>query len=109
MNNETINNFLKQDVYKRQHKALADLMTIHGHPISENEDLTICHPDNVWKKKTLKRGTFVIRDLYEPIFVNGRLVYKAVSYTHLDVYKRQIKYIALTVIVRVSIFMMSCF
>ena len=64
-------------------------MTIHGHPISENEDLTICHPDNVWKKKTLKRGTFVIRDLYEPIFVNGRLVYKVPDLNEIRRYSQQ--------------------
>ena len=74
---------------KENHKALADLMTIHGHPISENEDLTICHPDNVWKKKTLKRGTFVIRDLYEPIFVNGRLVYKVPDLNEIRRYSQQ--------------------
>ncbi len=74
---------------KETHMAIADLMTVHGHAISEDEDLTICHPDNVWKKKTLAKGTFVIRDLYEPIFVDGRLVYQVPELEAIRAYSRE--------------------
>lgn len=61
---------------KETGKAIADLMTLHDHKINENEDLTIYHPENVWKNKTLNKGTYIIKDLLEPIFVDGKLVYE---------------------------------
>lgn len=62
---------------KESGKALADLMTLADEILDENEDLTIYHPMNTWKHKTLEKGTYEIRDLLVPIIQEGQLVYEA--------------------------------
>lgn len=62
---------------KESGKALADLMTLADEVLNEDEDLTIYHPMNTWKHKTLEKGTYEIRDLLVPIILNGQLVYEA--------------------------------
>ena len=74
---------------KDNHKAIADIMTIAGHSINEEEDLTIYHPDNMWKNKTLKKGTYFVKDLYEPIFVGGQLVYEVPDLKAIREYSKQ--------------------
>ena len=64
---------------KETNKAIADLMTLHDEVLDENEDLTIYHQMNSWKYKTIEKGTYYIRDLLVPIFVDGQLVYDAPS------------------------------
>lgn len=64
---------------KETNKAIADLMTLHDEVLDENEDLTIYHQMNSWKYKTIKKGTYYLRDLLVPIFVDGQLVYDAPS------------------------------
>ena len=60
---------------KESGKAAADLMCIHGEKISEDQDVTIYHPESIWKNKTFVKGTFALRSLLEPIFEQGKLVY----------------------------------
>lgn len=60
---------------KESGKAVADLMTLYDEHIDPKEDLTIYHQMNSWKNKTLRGGTYEIKDLLEPVFVNGQLVY----------------------------------
>ncbi len=58
-------------------KAIADLMTLHDEVLDPTQDLTIYHQMNSWKYKTIEKGTYYIRDLLVPIFVDGQLVYDA--------------------------------
>ncbi len=60
---------------KSSNKAVADLMTLYDEFIDPNQDLTIYHQMNSWKNKTLSGGTYEMKDLLEPIFVGGKLVY----------------------------------
>lgn len=60
---------------KESKKAVADLMTLYDETIDVSQDLTIYHQMNSWKHKTLPAGSYEIKDLLEPIFVNGKLVY----------------------------------
>lgn len=63
-------------LYDKESKmAVADVMTLHDEILDPTCDLTIYHQMNSWKHKTIKGGTYEIRDLLEPIFVNGQLVY----------------------------------
>ena len=68
-----------KDLYRiydaKTHMALADLMTLNGEIINPDEDLTIYHQLNAWKNTTIEKGTYLIQSLYEPIFINGKLVY----------------------------------
>ena len=36
-------------------------------------------PVNTWKRKELEKGTYIVRELLEPIFINGECVYKSDS------------------------------
>ncbi len=60
---------------KESGKAIADLMTLYEEQIDSEKDLTIYHQMNTWKNKTLKGGSYTMRDLLEPIFIDGKLVY----------------------------------
>ena len=51
-------------------------MTIHGEALDPNRDLTIYHQMNSWKNKTIAGGSYILRDLLEPIFLHGELVYE---------------------------------
>jgi len=64
---------------KESGKALADLMTLYDEGMDPQKDLTIYHQMNSWKYKTLPGGSYEIRDLLEPIFVEGKLVYDVPS------------------------------
>ncbi len=60
---------------KESGKAIADLMTLYEEQLDTEKDLTIYHQMNTWKNKTLKGGSYTLRDLLEPIFIDGKLVY----------------------------------
>lgn len=64
---------------KESKKALGDIMTLHDEVIDPAEDLTIYHQMNSWKNKTIPGGSYELRDLLVPIFVNGSLVYDCPS------------------------------
>lgn len=60
---------------KEDGKAICDLMTLFEEEVSPHEDLTVYHPMNKWKNKTIEADTFEVRELLVPIFINGKLVY----------------------------------
>lgn len=63
-------------IYSREDgKAMADLITLEEDKFSEDEDVRIYHPMNKWKSKAFEKGTFTLRELLVPIFINGKLVY----------------------------------
>ena len=43
-------------------------------------------PIDTWKKKKLEKGTYTVRELLEPIFINGKCVYKSDSVMELRDY-----------------------
>lgn len=92
-NIEKVTNPAFKDLYRiydrETGKAIADLMCIHGERIDVEQDLTIYHQMNSWKKKTLPGGSYVIKDLLEPIFVNGQLVYEVPTLTEIREYSEQ--------------------
>ncbi|HHU08128.1 MAG TPA: nicotinate phosphoribosyltransferase [Clostridiaceae bacterium] len=55
-------------------KALADLITLEGEIINEDEPYEIFDPFLTWKRKTLIN--FRVKKLLEPVFEKGRLVYE---------------------------------
>ena len=78
-NVEKVTNPACKDLYriydKETMKAIGDIMMVHGEVLDPNQDLTIYHQMNSWKNKTIPAGTYIIKDLLEPIFINGELVY----------------------------------
>ena len=69
--------------------ALADLMTIHGEVIDPSQDLTIYHHMNSWKNKPIPGGTYRVRDLLEPIIIQGQLVYEVPSLKEIRAYSEK--------------------
>lgn len=74
---------------KETGKAAGDVMTLYNEEIHEDMDLTIYHPSNPWKYKTFEKGTFILRDMLNPIFVDGKLVYDAPSIEEIKVYSKK--------------------
>ncbi|OCN03809.1 nicotinate phosphoribosyltransferase [Erysipelotrichaceae bacterium MTC7] len=60
-------------------KAIADLMTLSHEVVTEDDDLVIYHPQDVWKFKTIEKGTYRVERLLIPIIENGQLVYDCPS------------------------------
>lgn len=74
---------------KESKKALADLMTLYDETINPDEDITIYHQMNAWKHKTIKGGSYELRDLLEPIFIDGKLVYDVPDLKAIRAYSEQ--------------------
>lgn len=74
---------------KQSGTALADLMTLYDEVIDPSCDLTIYHQMNSWKNKTLPGGTYEVRSLLEPIFVQGKLVYDVPSLPKIRAYSEK--------------------
>lgn len=55
-------------------KAVADLITLAGETIPEDQPYEIFDPMMTWKRKTLTN--FTVRPLLQPVFVKGKCVYK---------------------------------
>lgn len=69
---------------KENHKAIADLLTLHDEVIDSSKELVIFDPQYTWKKKTLT--DFEVRDLLVPIFKDGRCVYKKPTFSEIADY-----------------------
>ena len=92
-NVEKVTNPGFKDLYriydKESGKALGDLMTIHGEELNPEEDLTIYHQMNSWKNKTIAGGSYILKDLLQPIFVDGKLVYDVPSLKEIRAYSEK--------------------
>lgn len=92
-NVEKLTNPGYKDLYriydKESGKAMGDLIALHGEDINENRNVTIYHPENIWKNKTFEKGTFTIKPLHEPIFKNGQLVYNCPSIEEIREYSKE--------------------
>ena len=92
-NVEKVTNPGFKDLYriydKESGKAIGDLMTLHGEVIDPKKDLTIYHQMNSWKNKTIPGGNSIVKDLLEPIFVEGQLVYDVPKLEEIRAYSEQ--------------------
>jgi nicotinate phosphoribosyltransferase len=61
---------------KETGKLKADLISLEDETFPPDNDLTIFDPKATWRKMTLKAGTYTVCDLLEPVFLNGKSVYK---------------------------------
>ena len=58
-----------------EQRAIADLIANYDEVIDGNADVTIYHQSNMWKFKTLEKGTYYVKELQVPIYEDGKLVY----------------------------------
>jgi len=70
-------------------KMKADLITLKEEEIDITQDLTIFDPIATWKRMTLKAGEYTVRELLEPVFVNGKCVYPNYSVKEIQEYSEK--------------------
>ena len=80
-NTEKVTNPGNKTIYriyeKDTGKIKADLICLVDEEFSENEPLLLFDPLEPWKKTKLKPGTYTMRELLKPIFVDGECVYES--------------------------------
>ena len=67
-------------------KLKADLIALSDETFSEENPLLLFDPINTWKKTYLKPGTYTLRQLLVPIFINGECVYESPSVSDIRAY-----------------------
>ena len=82
-NTEKITNPGNKKIYriydKEFHKVRADLICLVDEDYDPANDLILTDPKETWKKTKLKGGTYDMRELLQPIFLNGECVYESPS------------------------------
>ena len=76
---------------KANGKAKADLICFVDEQFDPEEDLVLFDPIDTWKKTRLKGGSYTMRELLKPIFINGECVYQSPSVMEIAKYCRQEK------------------
>ena len=64
---------------KETGKIKADLISFADEVIDPKEDLLLFDPVDTWKKTLLEGGTYEVRELLVPVFINGECVYHSPS------------------------------
>lgn len=94
-NAEKITNPGNKTIYriyeKETGKIKADLICFADEVLNPEEDLLLFDPMETWKKTKLKGGTYTIREMLVPIFLNGKCVYNSPSVREIAAYCKQEK------------------
>ena len=69
----------------------ADLIALQKEEIREDKDLTLFDARDTWKTTTLEKGNYSLREMMQPIFKNGELVYELPSVAEIKEYVEQEK------------------
>ena len=62
---------------KETGKIKADLLALEDEVFDENEKLVLYDRSEKWKRMSLKPGTYTLRELLVPVFVDGECVYES--------------------------------
>ena len=76
---------------KENGKIKADLICFADETIDTSKDLLLFDPVETWKKTKLKGGTYTVREMMVPIFINGACVYDSPSVKEIAAYCRKEK------------------
>ncbi|MFP4198935.1 MAG: nicotinate phosphoribosyltransferase [Halanaerobium sp.] len=76
---------------KKSGEIRADLIALKDEKISADRDLVLFDARDTWKTTTLKKGNYGLRDMMEPIFENGKLVYDSPSVAEIKKYAEKEK------------------
>ncbi len=76
---------------KKSGEIRADLIALKDEKISADRDLVLFDARDTWKTTTLKKGNYRLRDMMEPIFENGKLVYDSPSVAEIKKYAEKEK------------------
>lgn len=67
----------------------ADLIALEEEVYDENEELTIFDPNNTWKRMTFKGGSYTLREMLVPVFIDGKCVYNSPSVNQIRDYCKE--------------------
>lgn len=94
-NTEKITNPGNKTVYRiydnETGKMRADIICFADEVFDESKDLLLFDPVSTWKKTLLEGGTYTMREILRPIFINGECVYESPSVMEIAKYCRQEK------------------
>ena len=76
---------------KQTGKIKADLIALIDEEIDETKPLEIRDSSAKWRNMRLKAGTYAVRELLEPVFINGAPVYKSPKTMEIQAYCNQEK------------------
>lgn len=76
---------------KESGKMRADLICFADETFDESEDLLLFDPNATWKKTHLQGGTYTLREILQPIFINGECKYQSPSVKEIAAYCRKEK------------------
>ncbi len=80
-NSEKVTNPGNKTIYriymKDTGKIKADLICLTDETFDENEPLLLFDPSEPWKKTTLEGGTYTMREILKPVFIDGKCVYES--------------------------------
>ncbi|XCP85743.1 nicotinate phosphoribosyltransferase [Roseburia hominis] len=89
-NTEKITNPGNKTIYriyeKENGKVKADLICFADEVLNPEEDLLLFDPIETWKKTKMKGGTYTVREMMQPIFINGECVYQSPSVKEIAAY-----------------------
>lgn len=89
-NTEKITNPGNKTVYriyeKENGKIKADLICFVDEVMNPEEDLLLFDPIETWKKTKMKGGTYTVREMMKPVFLNGECVYQSPSVKEIAAY-----------------------
>lgn len=94
-NTEKITNPGNKTIYriyeKDSGKVKADYICFVDEKPDPSMDLLLFDPVETWKKTKLKSGTYTVREMMVPVFLNGECVYQSPSVKEIAAYCRQEK------------------
>lgn len=80
-NTEKITNPGNKTIYRvyenETGKIKADLICFADETFDESQSLLLFDPINTWKKTKLEGGTYTMRELLVPVFINGACIYQS--------------------------------
>ncbi len=94
-NTEKITNPGNKTIYriydKETGKMRADLISFADETYDETKDLLLFDPVATWKKTKLAGGTYTMREILKPIFLNGQCVYESPTVMEIAAYCKEEK------------------
>ncbi len=76
---------------KESGKMRADLICFADETFDESEDLLLFDPNATWKKTRLEGGSYYMREILKPVFINGECIYHSPSVKEIAAYCKQEK------------------
>lgn len=76
---------------KETGKIKADYICFVDEELNPENDLLLFDPAETWKKTKLKGGTYEIREMLQPIFLDGKCVYESPNIKEIAAYCKQEK------------------